>query len=290
MRTSHALLPVLLTALLLPASVAAETAAEAIARGDAAWARRADGQVAGSAAAAPIAEAVGACEAALGLDPASLEAHWKLVRALWFQGEYATSGDERRQAVFARGREIGERALDRLSERVGGRKKLDAMKPAERARALAATPEALPIHFWAAANWGLWGEAFGTLAAARQGVAGRIRDYAETVIALDPRYEQAGGHRILGRLHHRAPAVPFFSGWIDHDRGIRELRRAVELAPDYLYNRIYLIEALVDHGGAAARGEIDALLRDLLARPVDPATQVEDTRILEQARTLAARR
>lgn len=274
----------------LAAPLAAETAAEALARGDAAWARRAEGQTAGRAAPGPIAEAVGAYEAALGLDPANLEAHWRLMRALWFQGDYATAGNARRQAVFARGREIGERALDRLGERLGGRKALDAMPPAERARALAAVPEALPIFFWGAANWGLWGEAFGTMAAARQGVAGRIRDDAETVIALDPRFEHAGGHRILGRLHDRAPSIPFFTGWIDHDRAVRELRRAVELAPGYLYNRLYLIEALDAHGGKGARAEVDALLRDLLTRPADPQTLVEDSRILEQARALAVRR
>lgn len=274
----------------LPLAGHAETAAEAIARGDAAWTRRAEGQVAGKAASEPIGEAVKAYEAALALDSSSLEAHWKLMRAFWFQGDYATTGNEPRQAVFARGRDVGERALDLLAVRFGGRKKLDAMKPAERARALAGLPEALPIYFWGAANWGLWGEEFGTMAAARQGVAGRIRDGAETVIALDERFEQAGGHRILGRLHDRAPSIPFFTGWIDHDLGVRELRRAVEIAPDYLYNRIYLIEALIEHGDKITRGEIDAILRDLLARPANPATLTEDSRILEQARQLLARR
>ena len=73
----------LASALVLPCASVTHAAAntETLARGDAAWARRAEGQNAGRAAAAPIAEAVAAYEEALSLEPASLETRARLLRA-----------------------------------------------------------------------------------------------------------------------------------------------------------------------------------------------------------------
>jgi tetratricopeptide (TPR) repeat protein len=283
---------VLVLGTLAPLAVArAESATEAMARGDAAWERRAEGHQGGKAAPGPIGEAVAAYGAAAKADPTSLEAHWKLMRALWFQGDYATAGDEAKKAVFARGREVGDAAFALLAARprsgpTAGVPLAD-LKPAEAAAAFAAVPEAKAVYFWAAVNWGLWGEVFGKLAAARQGVAGRIRNYSETVIALDERFEQAGGHRVLGRLHARAPSIIFVTGWIDRDKAIAELRRAVALAPDYLYNRLYLAEALAEHR-PGARVELRRLLEDMLRRTPDPSVLVEDERNLERARALLA--
>ncbi len=262
-------------------------AATPIAQGDAAWARRGEGHNGGRAAAGPIGEAIAAYEAATKSDPQSLEAHWKLMRALYFQGEYVAAGDEEKKRVFGRGREVGEAALDLLAQPLGGRSKLDKMKPAEIAAALRSRPEGLPIYFWSAVNWGLWGEAFGKFAAARQGVAGKIRDDCAVVLQLDERYEQAGGHRVLGRLHARAPSIPFFTGWIDRDTAIAELRKARELGPDEPLNTLYLAEALLEYR-PAARPEAQRLLRELLARTPAPDQPVEWASAQERARALLA--
>src|SRR5512134_3499935 len=61
-----------------------------LARADRAWAQRAEGALEGRAAAGPITEALRAYEAAVAADPASLEARWKLLRALHFHGDFAT--------------------------------------------------------------------------------------------------------------------------------------------------------------------------------------------------------
>jgi hypothetical protein len=279
----------LLTALALamapPLGAAAAGAADApsaIARGDAAWQRRADGARDGRAAAAPITAAVAAYEEALRAAPGDLEAHWKLMRALWFQGEYAAAGGEAKQRVFGRGKEVAESAMAVLARRVGERK-LQAERAADRAAALRAVPEAAPLLLWSAANWGLWGDAYGKLAAARQGVGAKVRDWGETLIALDPGFENAGGHRVLGRLHSEAPRVPLFTGWVDHERGITELERAVELAPSDLANRLYLAEALLDHRPAAKTRAV-ALLREVAAATPAAATVVEDAATAAAAR------
>jgi tetratricopeptide (TPR) repeat protein len=267
--------------------LAAQT--DPVAAGDAAWGRRAEGRQGDRAAAGTIAEAVAAYERAVKEQPDRLEGAWKLLRALHYKGEYATASREGKQQVFARGKEVAEAAIDRLARRAGGgREKLDASTPSQAAKAVAGVPEAEPLFLWAAVHWGLWGDVFGRLAAARQGVGDRVRRYAEILIALDERYEDAAGHRILGRLHTLAPKVPFVTGWVDRDRAVAELRRAVALGPDNLDNHLFLAEALLEHQPARA-AEAREILRRLLARRPVPELVVEQERTLVNARALLAK-
>jgi tetratricopeptide (TPR) repeat protein len=271
--------------------VAAATAEESLAAGDGWFARRAEGAPApeaGRAAPGPIGRAIDAYEEAVAADPGNLEARWKLLRALYYQGEHVAEGTDARREVFDRGRRAAEEALDRLAARVGGREALDELPPRERAARLAGVPEAGRTYFWAAVHWGLWGDAFGRLAAARQGVAGTIRDLAETARALDERYENGGAHRVLGRLHALAPKIPFFTGWIDRDRAVAELRRALALGPDDPLNRLYLAEALLEHR-PESRAEALEHLRALLAQPADAGRPVEQGNAKRAAREVLAR-
>ncbi|HEX9944991.1 MAG TPA: hypothetical protein VGG03_23530, partial [Thermoanaerobaculia bacterium] len=229
-----------------------------------------------------------AYERAVKEQPDRWEGTWKLLRALHYKGDFATPSREGKQQVFARGKQVAEAGIDRLARRVGGRQKLDAMTPAQAAKAVADVPEAKPLFLWAAVHWGLWGDVFGRLAAARQGVGDRVRRYSEILIALDERYEDAAGHRVLGRLHTLAPKVPFFTGWVDRDKAVAELRRAVALGPGNLDNHLFLAEALLEHQPARA-AEAREILRRLLARKPVPALVVEQERTLANARALLAK-
>jgi tetratricopeptide (TPR) repeat protein len=273
--------------LLLPATLAAQT--DPLGAGDAAWARRADGHQGGRAMPGPIDEAIAGYERAVKEQPERLEGTWKLLRALHFKGDFTAGSSAARQQAFARGKEIAESRIDRLARRVaGGRPKLDAMSPAQAAKAVAGVPEARPLFLWAAVHWGLWGDVFGRLAAARQGVGDRVKRYSEILVALDERYEDAAGHRILGRLHTLAPKVPFFTGWVDRDKAVSELRRAVALGPDNFDNHVFLAEALLEHQPEKA-GEARDILRRLLTRAPSPELAVEQAKSLANARALLAK-
>jgi tetratricopeptide (TPR) repeat protein len=258
-------------------------AQDPIAAGDAAWARRAEGHLRDCAAAGPIGEAVAAYERAVREQPDRLEGYWKLLRALHYQGDYAVQDKEGKQKVFGRGREVVEAALAKMSRRSG--KQLDDLPPAQVAKLVAGIPEAPTIFLWGGIHWGLWGDVYGRMAAARQGVGEKIRRYAEITIALDERLDKAGGHRLLGRLHTLAPKIPFITGWVDREQAISHLRRAVALAPDDLYNQVYLADALLQHQ-AEKSAEAREILRKVLQRKPDPARVVEDERALAEARAL----
>ncbi len=277
----------LLVLLLFPSLLAAQQ--DPIAAGDAAWARRAEGHQGDRAQAGPVNAAVAAYERAVKEQPDRLEGSWKLLQALHYKGDFATPGKEGKQQVFARGKEVAEAAFDRLAKKTAGsREKLDALTPAQAAKAVSAVPEARPLFLWAAVHWGLWGDVFGRMAAARQGVGDKVRRYSEILIALDERYEDAGGHRILGRLHTLAPKVPFFTGWVDREKAVSELRKAVALGPDNWDNPLFLAEALLEHQPAKA-AEAREILRRLLARRPTPELAVEQERTLADARALLAK-
>lgn len=284
----------LLVAPALPALQTPQTppapAADAVAQGDAAWNRRADGHAAGSgrAPAAAIGEAIAAYQRAQKEQPERLEVCWKLLRAMHYKGEYVVASKDDRQAVFGAAREVAEAGIERLSRRAGGRERFDAMTPAAAAKALAGVPEAAPIHLWAGIHWALWGDNFGRLAAARQGVGDRVRRYCEVVIALDERYGDAGGHRLLGRLHTLAPKVPFITGWIDRDKAVSELRRAYALAPEYPLNAVFLADALLQYQPAKA-AQARRMLHDVLDVAPAPDRVVEDEDAQKQARQLLAK-
>lgn len=271
--------------LLLPALLGAATFEEAMARGEAAWARRAEGHVGARPQPGPIEEAIAAFEEALATRPDDLAARNRLLHALYFKGDHLLTDDDELLELFTRSRDLADEGRTMLAARAGLTGAWEDLEPEELAEALADQAEAAGVYFWAGVHWGRWAKYRGKIAAARQGVAKKIRDYATVVILLDEAYEAAGGHRVLGRLHTEAPKLPFVTGWVDRKTAVSELRRAVELGPDDLMNRLYLAEALLEFS-RPDREEALELLRDLSTREPAAGLVVEETRIIEDARAL----
>jgi hypothetical protein len=268
------------------AGTASAQPSDDLAAGDAAWLHRAEGHQGARAAAAPIGEAIAAYDRALQARHDCLECSWKLLRALHFQGQFVARSKEDKQAIFDRGRKIAEAALDLLATRkVGSREKMDALTPAAVAKACAGVPEAIAVHLWGGIHWALWGDVFGHIPAARQGVGDKVRRYSEVVIAIDERYEHAGGHRLLGRLHTLAPHIPLITGWVSRDTAVGELRKAYAIAPDYPLNGVFLADALLRFQSEHANEARD-ILRKVSARPPNADDAVEDEDAIAQAKQL----
>ena len=136
-------------------------------------------------------------------------------------------------------------------------------------------------------SWGEWALSIGKLEAVRRGAAAKIRDDAAIVIALDPRFEEGGGYRILGRLHDQAPRVPFLTWWVSRKEAITNLRNALAVAPDNVINLHFLAEALARSG--ASRAEAVRLEEQVLAAAASPARLVEETHIQDEAKRNLAR-
>jgi tetratricopeptide (TPR) repeat protein len=254
---------------LLPAvSRAADDDPEA--RGDRFWARRAEGFAATHQVDAAIADgAVAAYEQALAAHPESLPVRFKLVEALYFAGHFTDRDPDVARQRFERAVEVADDACARVAK-AGG-----------------TAPEAIDAHFWAAISWGIWGLTHHPLAAAMHDVAGKIRDHATQVAALDPAYRDAAGWRILGRLHVQVPRVPMVTDWADREQGIAFLRKANAASDRDPRNPLFLAEALLaEH--PQERPEALALLRAVAARAPRPDQLVEDTEMIEEARRVLA--
>jgi hypothetical protein len=264
---------------LLAAAPALATADDpaALAEIDRLWSQRAEGASGAVASPAPVEAVLAACRRAIADNPDTLEARWRLMRALYFQGEYATAGNEAKKKVFDEGRKVGEEALALVRKEAGSEK-----GPVDLAPRMKGRRDVLACFFWSSVDWGKWALVFGKSAAVKQGAAAKIRDYATAVIAMDPLFENGGGYRVLGRLHHQTPSVPFFTGWASRTEALKNLRLAVQLSPGDFINRLYLAEAMWDYE-KTKRSEARALLQALLKETPSPQAPVEERKVQEEA-------
>ena len=264
----------------------ADSAHELLDRGDAAWEHRADGvSENGRAAPGPINDAIQAYAAAVAAAADSLEARWKLVRALYFAGEFASPDESAARVQFERATTQAEAGLDLLGRRAGGRPEFDVLPPESVRVALPPgdVGDAAALEFWSAIAWGGWAQRRGLLAAVRQGVANRIYRSALVSVALDPELEEGGAHRLLARLHASLPRVPFFSGWVDRAQALPEMERALAIAPDHPGNRLLLALTILDVA-PNRRAEALLLLETASTTEPRPAQRVEDLAIRKTAR------
>jgi len=276
---------VVLTALVGVGSLAA--VADDVARGDSAWARRAEGERDGRPLPGPILEAVRSYESALGARPESLEARWKLLRALHFAGDFASQDEEEKRRIFDRARDVSETGLALLADQVASGVRLDEMDPDGIGSWLEAADippsDVARLYFWSAINWGTWSRNAGLLDAVRQGVANRLHRYTLITIALEPEYEEGGAFRLLGSLHAQLPRVPFVSGWVDRDQSVPLVERAYAMAPAHPGNRLLLALTLLDLA-PERRDEALDLLKQVEGLTPHPSMRIEELAMRKQAR------
>jgi tetratricopeptide (TPR) repeat protein len=258
-----------------------------VARGDAAWRNRAEGERDERPLPGPILDAIRSYEAALAARPESLEARWKLLRALHFAGDFVIEDREERRRIFDRGRQVSEQGLELLARQIGPGKRLGELEPEALERRLDAagvsSNDVARLYFWSAVNWGAWSRVVGLLGAVRQGVATRLHRYTQITIALEPEYEEGGAFRLLGRLHAELPRVPFLSGWVDRDQAIPLVERAYAIAPANPGNRLLLAITLLDLA-PERHAEAFGLLRQVEGLTPRPSMRIEDIFVRREAR------
>ncbi len=186
-------------------------------------------------------------DARLKADPANFDAAWKLARAMyWLGGHDAEAG---RRAQLEKGVEAGRKAA--------------ALEPKR--------PEG---YFWMAADMGELAESFGL----RQGLKyrGDIRDALETVLRLDPGFQQGSADRALGRWYFKVPGL--FGG--SRKKSEEHLRKSLTYNPDSIASHYFLAETLFDRDREAdAREE----LRTPIAAPVDPEWDPDERAFMKLA-------
>lgn len=196
-------------------------------------------------------EAAGIWGSRLAADPTDFESAWKLARARYWLGTHGLPPSQRRAALEG-GVEAGRKAA-------------------------ALSPHRPEGHFWIAANMGALAESFGL----RQGIRyrGAIRDELETVLKIDPAYQQGSADRALGRWYYQVPRL--FGG--SKKRSEEHLRKALAYNPQSVITRLFLAETLI---ALNRNDEAGKELEAALAAPEDPEWVPEDRRFKRQAKAL----
>src|SRR5437762_1793710 len=187
---------------------------------------------------------------ALAADARNFDAAWKLARADYWIGGHAPEND--RRGVYENGIDAGRAAA-------------------------AAEPNRAEGHFWLAANMGALAESFGL----RQGIKYRkpIKAELETVLRIDPAFQEGSADRALGRWYYKVPGM--FGG--SHKEAEAHLRASLKYNPSSTASHYFLAELLLDDG---RKEEGRAELQKVLDAPLHPDWTREDREFKENARRL----
>jgi tetratricopeptide (TPR) repeat protein len=119
-------------------------------------------------------------------------------------------------------------------------------------------PNRVEGHYWLAMNLCGQADAGGKLLGRK--LLPRIMEELERAVALDAAFEQAGAHRVLGRIYYEAPGWPLSVGDLKKSR--QHLQAAVRLSPGTSTNHLYLAQTLLRLQEAGlARQELDQVLK-----------------------------
>ncbi|MEO8362283.1 MAG: hypothetical protein ABI672_19815 [Vicinamibacteria bacterium] len=255
-------------------------AVQALERGDAFYARRAEGSHDGIARTEMVDRAIAEYREAIALDPTAYEPRLALLRSFFFRGGFCGLSGREQIAIFDEAMKLSEqtvKALDVDMARRKGRVRSDAADQP--------IPAAM-IYTWAAVSWGEWAVSH-HVSAAFQRAPGRIRDLATAAIQIDPSAEQGGALVVLGRLHNECPRIPLLTTWVSRPEGTRFLRLARTTAPKNPANAYFLAEALLGLSPPATE-EARSLLEWSVHAVPRPEYLVEDAHYSIEARALLA--
>jgi tetratricopeptide (TPR) repeat protein len=132
-------------------------------------------------------------------------------------------------------------------------------------------------HFWIAANMGALAESSGMLAGLKY--RKQIRQELETVLRIDPAFQEGSADRALGRWYHKVPRL--FGG--SHSKAEQHLKASLQYKADSTVTHYFLAELYKDDGRIAeARAEV----QKVVDAPVDPDWAPEDLDYKDKARRL----
>ncbi|MEC7226606.1 MAG: hypothetical protein VXW00_07030 [Candidatus Latescibacterota bacterium] len=261
---------IVLLILLLASS---STQAASLARADSLYALRSQGADGDRALRTTITAAIAAYEEVAAEQPQSIEIKWKLLRALFFEGQYTGYSRPERQAWYAEAVDRAEESLAEAAELCGGSKTWKRGRRAQVARHCD-PDDAAQLYLWSAVAWAQWGRASGPIDAVRRGMAAKLNDYAQRVIELDPHCEQGGGQRLLASLHARLPKVPLITSFVRREQAIPLATAALEIDPHHPGNR-YIYATVLLRVDPERHAEAEAVLRALAEEEASGPYRVE---------------
>jgi len=186
------------------------------------------------------------------------EAALYLLKSYYYRGEFATQNIEEKKEIFNKGKSIGEEFIEKF-------------------------PNSYKLRYWYLVNLGSWAQVYGTLNAAREGVADLMKTHSEKIIELNSDYSDGGGYFMLGAVHYKSPYIPFLLSWPDNDEAIKFLELAVNTGKAELNQKNYLAKAL---NKAGKTKKARTLLNEVISTKINPENYVEDFDRINEAKEI----
>ena len=222
---------------------------------------RGEGSVGLRAKSEAIDNAIREFEKASKLPETAIEAGVYLLRSYYYKGEFSTVEIEKKKEIFRRGKLIGESLIEKY-------------------------PNSAPAHYWYLVNLGSWAQVYGTIAAAREGVADLMKKHSEIIIELDEKYMDGGGYFMLGAVHLKSPYIPFILSWPSNKLAVKYLEKAINQGDKTSLQTVYFARALFKEG---RKKEAKDLLTNLISKPLSLENKVEDLKNKLEAEDLIAK-
>jgi len=203
---------------------------------------------------AALAEARRVADAAVAAAPGDYGVLWRAARERFTESDVPSRSDEERSR-------LGKEAYD-LAE-----------------RAIAANPNAVEGHYWAALGIGSYAQGMGVLRALANGIESKFRQPLERATAIDVKYDHGAIPVVWAAYYLELP-------WPkrDRDKAAAELKRALAINPANLRARLYQARIAADTGHPA---EARALLAAIAAAPGDKYDPPEERRVKMEAAKMA---
>ena len=202
---------------------------------------------------------------AIELFQTALEQHIKpeesasyLLRSYYFKGMFTGLSKDRQQQIYQKGREVGEKMIERF-------------------------PNSVPVKFWYAANIGRWADVHSFVRAATNGISKKLRRVSEDIIEEDPRYQGGGGYRILAQVHYYSPNIPLVMSWPSKDKALELVKKALAVDSHHPSNRMLYAQILLEINN---REEAHKQLQQLQQIQPRPTHIVEDRYVQHRSREL----
>jgi len=188
-------------------------------------------------------------------------AAWKLLRAYYFLGCFATPDTKERLKLFEKAKKEGKSFLDEF-------------------------PRNVNIAYWYSVDIALWARMVNPFTAFRAGTVKETREIAEMLMKAEKQGDSvsaARGYQILGKAHQVLPRILVALNWVNKDSAEYYFKKSMNLNSKDLATRLFLAEYYKEKG---KRQEVENLLLPVIKNKPRREEYLEDERNLIKMRKL----
>lgn len=150
-------------------------------------------------------------------------------------------------------------------------------------KAIEKYPKNEAILLWYIANFSKYGESLGVINSAKNGLADKVKLHTEKLIALNPKFNDGAGYKILGVINYKVPHIPLMITWPSKQVAEDYLKKALAVNPKSISNLFYYAEYLSE---VKRKEEAKIILKMVVESNPRKSNYIEDLYDITQAKKL----